>query len=93
MDKCISCGKKRLAKIGAKCDDNCAVAVGGRAKHGYAPSDMELGPGGDYVIFRYCLDCGQIQGDFPLNQTELEAVAEEDEDEENEEEDDSLDFS
>jgi hypothetical protein len=28
--------------------------------------------GGDYVAFSYCLDCGQIQGDFPLPETGME---------------------
>lgn len=28
--------------------------------------------GGDYVEFDYCLDCGQIQGTFPVPKHEIE---------------------
>jgi hypothetical protein len=33
--------------------------------------------GGDYVEFDYCLNCGQIQGQFPLNKTKVERGEEE----------------
>jgi hypothetical protein len=36
------------------------------------PSDMGLGVGGNASTFDYCLDCGQIQGRFPLPETKLE---------------------
>ena len=42
---------------------------------GYVPYDMGVG-GGDYFKLKWCLDCGQIQGAFPLPQTELEGAAE-----------------
>jgi hypothetical protein len=32
---------------------------------------MNIG-GGDYVDFKFCLDCGQINGDWPLPTTGLE---------------------
>jgi hypothetical protein len=35
------------------------------AHDGYVPSKMGIG-GGDYMEFSYCLDCGQIQGKFPV---------------------------
>jgi hypothetical protein len=31
----------------------------------YVPERVGIG-GGDYVAFEYCLDCGQIQGRFPI---------------------------
>jgi len=37
----------------------------------YVPGDFGIG-GGDYIRFDYCLECGKIQGDFPLEITELE---------------------
>jgi len=30
---------------------------------GYVPHDFNIG-GGDYIDFRYCLDCGRIQDVF-----------------------------
>jgi hypothetical protein len=49
----------------------CSVYLGENEKEGYVPSNMNIG-GGDYIEFEYCLDCGQIQGEFPLQQTELD---------------------
>ncbi len=35
--------------------------------NGYVPYDLNIG-GGDYIEFKYCLDCGQIQGTFPISE-------------------------
>jgi hypothetical protein len=43
----------------------CSVDLANRHLHDYVPSDLGIG-GGDDVQFDYCLDCGQIQGKFPL---------------------------
>ena len=50
----------------------CSVDLGGRRRHGYVPRDLGVG-GGDDVHFTYCLDCGQIQGRFPVPPTRTEA--------------------
>jgi hypothetical protein len=50
----------------------CSVDLAGRHYHGYVPRDLGIG-GGDDVEFDYCLDCGQIQGRFPLPATEIES--------------------
>lgn len=74
-----TCGSSRHARVSAKTDDRACVAiVGGRAVGGYPPSDMGIG-GGDYVNFTYCLDCGRIQGKWPLPPCELEQPEEEEE--------------
>lgn len=79
---CDNCGKERIASINAKCSDMCFAEVGGNESDGYVPRDMGIG-GGDYVDFNYCLDCGKIQGQFPLEETGLESENEhEDGDEE-----------
>jgi hypothetical protein len=49
----------------------CVVCIGEAEHDGYVPSDMEIG-GGDDMQFHMCLDCGQIQGEFPLPQTKIE---------------------
>jgi len=38
---------------------------------GEVPGDMGIG-GGDYVEVAWCLDCGQLQGKWPLPACELE---------------------
>jgi hypothetical protein len=71
MPLCKMCRATRLLKVDAKCDDTCTVKIGDKAQFGYPPSDMNIG-GGDYLTFTLCLNCGQLQGVFPLPQTALE---------------------
>ena len=70
---CQKCQSKRTATVTAKCSDCCSVALDSSEQFsdGYAPDDMNIG-GGDYVNFSFCLDCGQLQGEWPLAQTEVE---------------------
>ena len=79
-ERCV-CGSARIASISAKCSDRCAVQVGDEDHDGYAPSDMGIGGGGDYICFAWCLDCGRIQPDegesFPLPKCNLEKPLEE----------------
>jgi hypothetical protein len=35
------------------------------------PDDIGL-DGGDYLCFDYCLQCGKVQGEFPLAEAEIE---------------------
>jgi hypothetical protein len=41
------------------------IGRGGHTHDGYMPDDVDLG-GGDYVRFTVCLNCGQVQGEWPL---------------------------
>ena len=36
-------------------------------QEGYVPENLNIG-GGDYIEFTYCLQCGKIQGDFPITE-------------------------
>jgi hypothetical protein len=73
--KCRRCGGRRVARVCGKTSDLCGVTLGRRRASGYVPRDMGICAGGnsDYLDFSYCLDCGQIQGPFPLPKTALEA--------------------
>ena len=33
--------------------------------YGYVPNGLNIG-GGDYCEIDYCLECGQLQGEFPI---------------------------
>ena len=70
---CRRCGAPRLALILARCSDMCSVDLAGTHEHGYVPRDLGIG-GGDDLHFRYCLECGQIQGAFALPPAGLESV-------------------
>ena len=64
------CGSKRILNVNAKCSDACQVYV----RHldidvdGYVPSGLPFsGDYGDYVELSLCLDCGTLQGEFPIS--------------------------
>ncbi len=65
--KCDRCESKRLMTVTAKCSDLFHAYVEGREIDGYVPRNLNLG-GGDYVEFDSCLDCGKIQGPYPLEE-------------------------
>jgi hypothetical protein len=71
IETCQRCGGLRLARVLAHCMDMCSVDLAGGHRSGYLPRDLGIG-GGDDVHFAYCLDCGQIQGRFPLPATAIE---------------------
>lgn len=81
--ECRGCKSERVARVKGKTDDKCFISIGGKELDDYVPRDMGIG-GGDYIEFSYCLDCGLIQGEFPLEETGLEEKEDEDEDEEDE---------
>jgi hypothetical protein len=73
---CCSCGSNRVAAVTAKCSDCCSVEVAGSDREGYVPCDMGIG-GGDYIEFSWCLECGKMQGSFPMPQCEGERFSKE----------------
>lgn len=74
---CDSCKSGRVVEITSKCSDCFHATIGEKEHDGYVPYDIGIG-GGDYVEFSYCLDCGKIQGTFPLEQSKIEDNAAED---------------
>lgn len=64
MSNCQRCESDRILNLMAKCSDLCSVEIKGAKDHGYVPGGLGIG-GDDYVEFRLCLDCGQVQGEFP----------------------------
>ena len=68
--RCQRCQSKRVADVNGKTADLCGISLGEHESFGYVPLDLGLG-GGDYLRFRYCLDCGQLQGMFPLPRSAL----------------------
>lgn len=69
--KCDKCESKRVLDVSAKPSDCCGVTLNGVTHEGYLPKDLGIG-GGDYVEFRLCLECGKVQGKFPLAECALE---------------------
>jgi len=71
MTECHRCKSDRIAEFSAKCSDLGWTKIGDSEMDGYIPHDMGVG-GGDYLEITVCLDCGQLQGTWPLPETKLE---------------------
>lgn len=69
MHQCQTCQSTKLAEIKGKCSDLFRMDMESEniEYEGYIPYDLGIG-GGDYIDIAYCLDCGQIQGSFPISQ-------------------------
>jgi hypothetical protein len=72
MSECI-CGSARILSVNAKCSDLCFVSINGHEKSDYVPDDLGIG-GGDYIELELCLNCGKVQGKFPLPESKLEQI-------------------
>jgi hypothetical protein len=66
MDRCQRCHCNRVMFVSAKCSDLCVAQYGGVEHDGYVPDDISIGRWGDYVDVRFCLECGQLQGKWPI---------------------------
>ncbi len=63
---CDYCNSDRVVSVSGKCSDMCNISYKRMERNDDVPSDMGIG-GGDYLEFYYCLECGKIQGNFPLD--------------------------
>lgn len=66
------CKSDRIASVLGKTSDLCFYKYKGVEKDGYVPYEVGI-DGGDYISFEYCLECGQIQDDFPVDDPEFYA--------------------
>jgi len=74
-NKCNKCESVRLASVSGKVSDCfwCTDLQSDKDYEGYVPDDLGIG-GGDYIQFTYCLDCGQIRGDFPQDGASIAGI-------------------
>lgn len=63
--KCQRCKSERIADVKGKCSNNCLVKFAGFETEGTIPEDLGFG-GGDYIRFSVCINCGQMQEEFPI---------------------------
>lgn len=77
----MDCKCERIMSVSGKTSDCCGVSLGDKYCDGYVPYDIRIG-GGDYLEFKFCVDCGKIQGKFPIPEEALEIVFPSGEDEE-----------
>ncbi len=66
MMECSRCKSIRLTDVSAKCNDMFGIKYGDSGwRDGCVTGGIGIG-GGDYLEFQYCLECGQIQDKFPV---------------------------
>lgn len=70
MNICQRCNtSNQLLEVTAKCSDSCFAKYQEQTWDGYAPNIKNV-CGGDYVEFVVCLECGQLQGNWPQRSEE-----------------------
>jgi len=43
------------------------VDFNGAQRDDYVPGDIGISDNEDYISFDYCLECGKVQGKFPID--------------------------
>lgn len=77
-NKCQRCNSDRLLEMSAKCCDAFYGSYKDKEiESGYAPSIQNV-CGGDYVDAIICLECGQVQGVFPVEDSNINLIDDED---------------
>lgn len=75
---CQSCGENRVLSIYSHPSDlNNVRYTKGRRKEGNLPYIEPIG-GGDDINIAICLECGQVQGEFPVPEERMIEYFEED---------------
>ena len=67
---CQRCQSNRIITISGKCCDSFSAVYNDQIYDDYVLGGIGCG-GGDYIEMEYCLECGQIQGDFPKEEPEF----------------------
>lgn len=82
---CTKCSSDQILEVCGKTSNRCCVSFntknsdgfsGHHTYDGYVPANLGIGRG-DYIEFSCCLNCGQIQGEFPISKDHLEAPTKE----------------
>lgn len=80
--QCSKCQSDNIVSIQGHCSDSFNLEYKDKEYEGYVPLNIGIG-GNDDIEMDYCLNCGQIQGTFPIEEKVLiEEISENEEDEE-----------
>ena len=74
---CDKCKSERVLRVSGKCSDMFSASGPGVDYNGYVPETIGIAGAddfGDYIHFQYCLDCGKIQGKFPIAESKLKGM-------------------
>ncbi len=71
---CQTCGGNKIIRVNAICADSCIFVCPNHDIHndvGFVPGEVGIG-GGTSIDLTLCLDCGQLQGNWPKELPEKE---------------------
>ena len=74
--KC-KCGSYRILKLDAKCGSSCSIQIRNKDWEHSIPKDTGIAGKCMDIGFSFCMECGQMQGNFPLPTTKIEMGTEE----------------
>lgn len=77
---CQHCESPRLLDVTGKTSDCCICTLKGYEHDGYVPADAGIG-GSDCISITVCLECGQLQGEWPIPNPDFVPTPPGDEDE------------
>lgn len=66
--ECSRCKSDRILHISARCKDQCTYEMKGNEGYGY-PAMFGCG---DNIEISVCLECGQVQEEFPYPESTIE---------------------
>ena len=69
---CKRCHSDRVITINGKTSDCFDFQYKDKEYQGYVPTNINISDDSDYIFFAYCLECGQIQGIFPVNDPDVQ---------------------
>ena len=69
--KCQKCNSNRIMFINGKTSDRNYCKYINYEMDGYVPTKIGIDDGDKYIELNYCLDCGQIQGTWPIEEPDL----------------------
>lgn len=69
---CQRCNSDKILNFSAKCSDQFSCTYKGEGYRGLVPQGIGINDQyGDFVEGDLCLNCGQVQGKFPLPDPKL----------------------
>lgn len=71
-----NCNSDRIAFLNGKTSDMCNFQYKDINTEGYVPRLVIGDQYGDYIEFEFCLECGKIQGNFPISDEAVEKAVE-----------------
>ena len=71
---CQRCASGRMVAVCAKTSDRCNVDTAHSEHRGYVPEGLNIGSD-DYLEFALCLNCGHVDGEWPVPAHDIEKSA------------------